>query len=97
MGALSPSKRTSVLESIHLYRKVPRDLTDATRLGGFLSLCCAGLMAYLLLHTSTPTLEAVYALIRHHDAHRKRARTSHNTFAVELERICVGCGKPLRA
>ena len=38
-----------LLESVHLYRKVPTDLTDATRLGGFISLMCAALMAYLFL------------------------------------------------
>ena len=37
------------LEDLHLYRKVPRDLTDATRLGGVLSLVCAALMAYLFV------------------------------------------------
>ena len=37
------------LQSIHLYRKVPRDLTDATRTGGALSLACAGLMLYLFI------------------------------------------------
>ena len=37
------------LEAIHLYRKVPRDLTDATRLGGALSLMCAATMAYLFI------------------------------------------------
>mmetsp|Transcript_5408 Transcript_5408/g.17930 ORF Transcript_5408/g.17930 Transcript_5408/m.17930 type:complete len:483 (+) Transcript_5408:76-1524(+) len=37
------------LESLHLYRKVPRDLTDATRLGGAISLATAFLMAYLFL------------------------------------------------
>jgi hypothetical protein len=37
------------LESLHLYRKVPKDLTDATRLGGLISLACAGLMAYLFV------------------------------------------------
>ena len=38
-----------LLESVHLYRKVPTDLTDATRLGGFISLMCAALMAYLFI------------------------------------------------
>lgn len=37
------------LESLHLYRKVPTDLTDATRLGGLISLACAALMAYLFV------------------------------------------------
>ena len=37
------------LESLHLYRKVPRDLTDATRLGGVLSLATAFVMLYLLV------------------------------------------------
>ena len=33
------------LESLHLYRKVPKDLTDATSTGGLISLVCAVLMA----------------------------------------------------
>ena len=37
------------LESLHLYRKVPRDLTDATHLGGVISLACAVIMAYLFV------------------------------------------------
>ena len=37
------------LESVHLYRKVPADLTDATRFGGAMSLLCAGVMAYLFI------------------------------------------------
>ena len=32
-----------------MYRKVPRDLTDATHLGGVISLVCAALMAYLFI------------------------------------------------
>ena len=32
------------LESLHLYRKVPKDLTDATSTGGLISLVCAVLM-----------------------------------------------------
>ena len=48
MDALSP-KKNSLLQSVHLYPKVPKDLTDATRLGGALSLACAGLMAYLFI------------------------------------------------
>ena len=43
------SKGGSFLESIHLYRKVPKDLTDATRLGGVLSLFCAVVIAYLFV------------------------------------------------
>ena len=43
------SSKGGWLESIHLYRKVPRDLTDATRLGGLLSLMCAVVMAYLFV------------------------------------------------
>lgn len=39
----------SFLQAIHLYRKVPRDLTDATRLGGVLSLMCAAIMGYLFV------------------------------------------------
>ena len=50
MGSLSPSKgKGGFLEAIHLYRKVPRDLTDATRLGGALSLVCAFTMTYLFI------------------------------------------------
>ena len=37
------------LESLHLYRKVPRDLTDATRLGGLISIACAFMMTYLFI------------------------------------------------
>ena len=37
------------LESLHLYRKVPKDLTDATRVGGLISLATAVLMAYLFV------------------------------------------------
>ena len=37
------------LESLHLYRKIPRDLTDATRVGGLISIVCAALMAYLFV------------------------------------------------
>ena len=47
MNALSPSK--SLLQNLHLYPKVPSDLTDATRVGGVLSLACAVLMAYLFI------------------------------------------------
>jgi len=43
------SSMSGFLESLHLYRKVPRDLTDATRVGGALSLACAALMAYLFV------------------------------------------------
>lgn len=48
MAPASPSKK-SFLQNVHLYPKVPRDLTDGTRLGGLLSLACAGMMAYLLI------------------------------------------------
>ena len=37
------------LESLHLYRKVPRDLTDATSVGGAISVVCAMVMAYLFV------------------------------------------------
>ena len=37
------------LEDLHLYRKVPRDLTDATSTGGLISLSCAIVMAYLFI------------------------------------------------
>jgi len=40
---------SSLLESAHLYRKVPKDLTDATRAGGAISLATAVLMAYLFV------------------------------------------------
>ena len=43
------SSKGGWLESIHLYRKVPRDLTDATRLGGLLSLMCGVVMFYLFV------------------------------------------------
>lgn len=46
--AFSP-KKGGLLESIHLYRKVPRDLTDATVTGGALSLGCAVIMIFLFL------------------------------------------------
>jgi hypothetical protein len=55
----------------------------------------AGLMAYLLLHTAVPSLAAVFELIKEHDQHRRRAHTARNTFAKELARICVRCGKEL--
>jgi len=45
------------LESLHLYRKVPRDLTDATRLGGLISLACAALMAYLFISNIAEYME----------------------------------------
>jgi len=45
------------LESLHLYRKVPRDLTDATRLGGLISMACAGLMAYLFISNISEYME----------------------------------------
>ena len=37
------------LEDLHLYRKVPRDLTDATAVGGAISLSCALVMAFLFI------------------------------------------------
>ena len=43
------SSKGGWLEAIHLYRKVPRDLTDATALGGVLSMLCAVTMAYLFV------------------------------------------------
>ena len=39
----------SLLQEIHLYRKVPKDLTDATRAGGLISLATAFLLVYLFL------------------------------------------------
>ena len=56
----------------------------------------AGVLAYLLLHTSTPSLAAAFALVRAHDAHRGKARTERNTFAAELAMISAGAGKPLQ-
>ena len=51
--ASAPSTTVAVmgfkLESLHLYRKVPRDLTDATSTGGAISLLCAMVMAYLFV------------------------------------------------
>ncbi len=38
---------SNLLSAMHLYPKVPRDLTDATRLGGALSIACAATIAYL--------------------------------------------------
>jgi hypothetical protein len=53
----------------------------------------AGLIAYLLLHTRTPSLEAAYKRVK---AARARARCENNTFASELEHICVAlAGKPV--
>ena len=40
---------TMKLEDLHLYRKVPRDLTDATAVGGAISLSCALVMAFLFI------------------------------------------------
>lgn len=37
----------SALESIHFYRRVPRDVSKGTPTGGLLSLFAAGVMAYL--------------------------------------------------
>ena len=45
------------LESLHLYRKIPRDLTDATHLGGLMSLACAALMAYLFTSNITEYMQ----------------------------------------
>ena len=42
-----------LLESVHLYRKVPRDLTDATCLGGFMSIGCALMMAFLFVSNTS--------------------------------------------
>mmetsp|Transcript_79173 Transcript_79173/g.157411 ORF Transcript_79173/g.157411 Transcript_79173/m.157411 type:complete len:179 (-) Transcript_79173:1549-2085(-) len=56
MSPVSPSKK-GFLHNVHLYPKVPRDLTDGTRLGGLLSLACAGLMAYLLITNILSYLE----------------------------------------
>ena len=56
----------------------------------------AGVIAYLLLHTDVPTLREVHRLVKELDAHRRKARTRSNTFAAELEHICVVvAGKPL--
>merc|ERR1712070_214472 len=42
-----------LLESVHLYRKVPRDLTDATCLGGLMSIGCALMMAFLFVSNTS--------------------------------------------
>ena len=52
----------------------------------------AGLLAYLLLHTKVPSLAAAHAVVKRM---RRKARTSSNTFASELEDICKSAGKPL--
>ena len=47
---MSPSRGSgSLLQSLHLYPKVPKDLTDATKLGGAISIACACLMGYLFI------------------------------------------------
>ena len=37
------------LKSVHFYRKVPRDLTEATLAGGTISLISSIVMAYLFI------------------------------------------------
>ena len=49
MSGLGSPRRQGFLEAVHLYRKVPKDLTDATASGGALSLACAALMLYLFV------------------------------------------------
>jgi len=52
----------------------------------------AGVMAYLLLHTSVPTLAHAQRAVR---KIRKKAAITRNTFVRELEMICLAAGKPL--
>ena len=49
MERLSSPRKGGFLEAVHLYRKVPRDLTDATVTGGVLSMGCALVMFYLFV------------------------------------------------
>ena len=45
------------LKSVHFYRKVPRDLTEATLAGGTISLLSSIVMAYLFISNfSAPVL-----------------------------------------
>jgi len=73
-GLRSPSKG-GFLESITLYRKVPKDLTDATNLGGVLSLACAATMAYLFVSNILTYMEVEtvtdVALDNNADTHMK--------------------------
>mmetsp|Transcript_25053 Transcript_25053/g.64694 ORF Transcript_25053/g.64694 Transcript_25053/m.64694 type:complete len:226 (+) Transcript_25053:46-723(+) len=50
----------------------------------------AGLIAYLLLHTNVPSLEAAFEAVK---AMRAKARTQNNTFATELTAIARSVGK----
>jgi len=43
------SRRGTALSSVDFYRRVPKDLTEATALGAFMSLCAMGVMAVLFL------------------------------------------------
>ena len=68
------------LEDLHLYRKVPRDLTDATAVGGAISLSCALVMAFLFIsniqtYMSVNTATDV-ALDETGEAHSKRRHAS---------------------
>lgn len=52
----------------------------------------AGCIAYLLLHTQVGSLKEAFQLVRNS---RRKARTTNNTFARELQTICLQAGKPL--
>lgn len=54
----------------------------------------AGLIAYLLLYTPTPSLPAAFKLVK---AARAKARCKKNTFVRELAHICTLAGKPAKA
>ena len=50
------------LKSVHFYRKVPRDLTEATLAGGTISLLSSIVMAYLFISNfSAPVLSEARA------------------------------------
>jgi len=54
----------------------------------------AGLLAYLLIYEDrVKSLADAFRLV---EAVRKKARTTRNTFVVELESICRAAGKPLQ-
>ena len=50
------------LKSVHFYRKVPTDLTEATLSGGLLSLFSAVAMAYLLFSNFVAFLQVLAPL-----------------------------------
>ena len=65
------------LESLHLYRKVPKDLTDATSTGGLISLVCAVLMAPPALSQRVGQWATASSCAAAR-AHAKARRTQHN-------------------